>query len=102
MRTGFIQAFGKRLTDVVNSDLPDAEKKARLLPLIDADVDVEAVARFCLGRFARTSTPQQVSDFTRLFHQVLINNITSKIGEYKGVTFAAVGLRRRAAMARPW
>jgi len=84
----FVQAFGKRLTDVVNGDAPMADKKRLLQPLIDADVDVDTIARFCLGRFTSASTPQQIAEFTKLFHAVLINNITSKIGEYKGVTFS--------------
>jgi phospholipid transport system substrate-binding protein len=86
--TAFVENFGKQLTDVVNGDAPLAEKQQRLRPLIDADVDVDTIARFCLGRFTSSSTPQQIAEFTKLFHSVLINNITSKIGEYKGVTFA--------------
>ena len=39
------------------------------------------------ARFARIATPQQVTDYTRLFHDVLLNNITGKIGEFEGVTF---------------
>jgi phospholipid transport system substrate-binding protein len=83
----FVENFGKKLTDVVNGDAPLSEKQSRLRPLIDADVDVDAVARFCLGRFATTSSPQQIAEFTKLFHAVLVNNITSKVGDYKGVTF---------------
>jgi phospholipid transport system substrate-binding protein len=84
----FVQSFGKRLTDVVNGDAPMEDKKSRLQPLIDADVDVDTIARFCLGRFTSASSPAQIAEFTKLFHAVLINNITSKIGEYKGVTFS--------------
>jgi phospholipid transport system substrate-binding protein len=92
---GFVQTFGKRLTDVVNGDAPMAEKQKMLGPLIDADVDVETIAKFCLGRFTSSSSPQQIAEFTKLFHAVLINNITSKIGEYKGVTFAVGGANVR-------
>jgi phospholipid transport system substrate-binding protein len=84
----FVQNFGKRLTDVVNGDAPMADKQKRLQPLIDADVDVDTIARFCLGRFTGSSSPAQISQFTNLFHAVLLKNITSKIGEYKGVTFS--------------
>ena len=65
--------------------LPQKEQQIR--PLIDQAVDVDAIARFCLGRFVSTATPPQLTEFTRLFHGVLVNNITSKIGEYRGVTF---------------
>ena len=52
-----------------------------------AAVDVDGVARFCLGRFWRTASPQQQQNYMTLFHQVLVNNITSKLGEYRGVHF---------------
>lgn len=86
--TAFVQNFGKNLTDVVNGDASMSDKQKRLRPLIDADVDVDTIARFCLGRYTGTSSPAQIAEFTKLFHAVLINNITSKIGDYRGVTFA--------------
>lgn len=86
--TAFVQNFGKNLTDVVNGDASMSDKQKRLRPLIDSDVDVDTIARFCLGRFTGTSSPSQIAEFTKLFHAVLINNITSKIGDYRGVTFA--------------
>ena len=64
-----------------------SEKEQRLRPLIDQGVDVDAIAHFCLGRFANSATPQQVAEFTKLFHAVLVDNISSKLGEYRGVTF---------------
>ena len=85
--TGFVRGFGDRLVAVVNGDGSLAEKQQRIRPLIDQAVDVDAIARFCLGRFSTTATPQQMNEFTQLFHGVLVNNITSKIGEYRGVSF---------------
>ena len=46
------------------------------------------MAKFCLGRFWRTATPEQQKQYTLLFHSVLVNNITGKLGEYQGVTFS--------------
>ncbi len=86
----FVQSFGSKLVSVVNGDEALAQKQQALRPLIDQSVDVDAIARFCLGRFANTATPQQLAEFTTLFHAVLVDNITSKIGEYKGVTFKMV------------
>ena len=84
----FVEKFGTKLVGVVNSDQPLADKQQQLRPLIDGAVDVDTIAHFCLGRFSTTATPQQVKEFTTLFHAVLVNNITSKIGDYRGVTFA--------------
>ena len=85
--TAFIQDFGTRLVTVLNGDGSLAEKERRLRPLIDESVDVDTIARFCLGRYASTASAGQMTDFVRLFHDVLVLNITSKIGEYRGVGF---------------
>ena len=50
--------------------------------------DVDGVARFCLGRFWRTATPDQQTRFLAAFHEVLVTNISAKLGEYKGVKLA--------------
>ena len=93
----FVQSFGSHLTDVVNGDAPLSDKQQRLRPLIDADVDVDTIAKFCLGRFINVSSPQQVSEFTKLFRDVLLNNISSKLGDYKGVSFTVGGSNVRGA-----
>ena len=85
--TGFVQSFGSRLVTIVDTDVSDAEKQRQIRPLIDSAVDVDGIALFCLGRFASTATPKQLAEYKDLFHGVLVNNITSKVGEYRGVTF---------------
>ena len=85
--TGFVVQLGNSLTAVVNSPGSYADKKQRLAPLIEAAVDVDGIARFCLGRFWRTATPQQQAEYQRLFRQVLLNNVFGNIGEFQGVTF---------------
>jgi phospholipid transport system substrate-binding protein len=72
----------------VNGNSPLKEKQSALEKIIDRDVDVVDVARFCLGRFWRTATPQQQDEYKVLFHKVLVTNITGKVGEYQGVVFA--------------
>lgn len=85
--SAFIKSIGDQLVAVVNSPDPDREKRAKLTRIIDAAVDVDGVARFCLGRFWRFASPDQQQRYTQLFHQVLVTNITSKLGEYRGVHF---------------
>ncbi|MCQ8239661.1 MlaC/ttg2D family ABC transporter substrate-binding protein [Rhizosaccharibacter radicis] len=85
--TSFVRSLGDRLVSVVNSDSSTAEKKTQIQPLIDQNVDVDGIGRFCLGRFWRTATPAQQQRYLALFHKVLVNSITGKLGEYRGVTF---------------
>jgi phospholipid transport system substrate-binding protein len=83
----FIRNVGDQLVGVVNGTAPDSQKRTQLTQIIDSAVDVDGVARFCLGRFWRNASAQQQQNYTSLFHQVLVNNITSKLGEYRGVSF---------------
>ena len=83
--SAFVKGIGDRLVAVVNSPDSDRDKRAKLTAIIDGAVDVDGVARFCLGRFWRNASAEQQQRFTQLFHQVLVNNITSKLGDYQGV-----------------
>ncbi len=85
--SAFVKNIGDRLVSVVNGPESDREKRAKLTTIIDGAVDVDGVARFCLGRFWRNASPEQQQRYTELFHQVLVNNITAKLGEYRGVRF---------------
>ena len=85
--SAFVKNIGDKLVAVVNGTETDRDKRAKLTAIIDGAVDVDGVARFCLGRFWRSASAEQQQRYTELFHQVLVNNITSKLGEYRGVRF---------------
>ena len=53
--------------------------------MLNQDVDIDYIARSCLGRFWRTATPDQQQRYLALFHKVLTNAIDDKLGEYRGV-----------------
>lgn len=83
----FIKSTGDRLVAVVNGPGSAAEKRQAIGKIIVAAVDVDAVGRFCLGRFWRQTSPDQQKTYLALFQEVLITNITAKLGEYQGVRF---------------
>ena len=85
--SAFVRATGDKLVAVVNGPGTPREKRATLTQIIEAAVAVDDVARFCLGRFWRAASPDQQKRYTQLFHQVLVTNITAKLGEYQGVKF---------------
>jgi phospholipid transport system substrate-binding protein len=84
----FVQKAGQDLVGVVNGPGSSTAKTAAMQAIIDRTVDVTSVGRFCLGRFWRTATPEQQKDYLELFHHALVLNITSKVGEYQGVTIS--------------
>ncbi len=78
-----IQDAGKELGALVGGAQSPADKRRRMQPFVDRVVDVDAVARFCLGRAWSRATAAQQVEFTRLFHAVLVNNVAARMGDYQ-------------------
>jgi phospholipid transport system substrate-binding protein len=93
----FVKQFADGLVAVVNGPGSAASKQSALAPLIDNAVDVASIAKFCLGRFWASATPPQQAEYTQLFHQVLLNNISGHLGEYQGVSFTMTGSHPQGA-----
>jgi len=83
----FVKATGDKLVAVVNGPGSASQKRAEMSQIITAAVDVDGVGRFCLGRYWRQASAEQQKQYLELFHEVLITNITAKLGEYQGVKF---------------
>ncbi|HQT77300.1 MAG TPA: ABC transporter substrate-binding protein [Rhodopila sp.] len=83
----FVKSTGDKLVAIVNGPGSAEQKRAAMSRVINTAVDVDGVGRFCLGRYWRQATPQQQKEYLRLFHEVLVTNITAKLGEYQGVSF---------------
>ncbi len=86
--SAFVEQTGRALAAVANGPGTPEQKKAQLAAIVERSVDVDGVARFCLGRFWRQASPAQQQQYTTLFHRVLAANITGHLGEYRGVNFA--------------
>ncbi len=80
----FVQRAGGRLATTIGGAGSVEEKRQRIAPFMSEVVDVDGVARFCLGRFWRVATPEQRDTYLRLFHQVLANSIAGRLGQYQG------------------
>jgi phospholipid transport system substrate-binding protein len=78
----FIQQLGRELTSVVGDAATVAEKRLRLEPFLARIVDVEALARFCVGRYWRQATPEQQQEYLQLFLVMLTNTVASRVGVY--------------------
>lgn len=83
----FIEAQGKALVAVLDSDAPLPVKRAEVARLLRAAVDVRGVGQFVLGRHWRTASEAQRAEFLELFEETLVRNLSSRFGELQGVTF---------------
>ncbi len=85
--TAFVREIGNAMVQVVNGNAPKEEKAQAMAHIIDQRVDVNGIARFCLGPFWRQASPAQQKEYLNLFHRMLVFNIDTKMGDYRGVTF---------------
>ena len=85
--TQFINTIAQQIIAIIDKGAAPTEKSAQLQQLIDRDVAVDQIAQFCLGRYWRTATPAQRTQYAQLFHHVLLQSITGHLGEYKGITY---------------
>jgi phospholipid transport system substrate-binding protein len=89
----YVKGFVTQMAAIVNGPADQAAKKAALTPVVDANVDVPVIARFCLGRFWNSATPAQQQKYVAVFHRVMLNSIDDHLGEYQGVSFVVNGSR---------
>jgi phospholipid transport system substrate-binding protein len=82
-----VQQAGNQLVAVINAPGSPQQKRQTLTQIVDKTVDVNGIAQFCLGRYWRQASQEQKQRYLALFHQVLVTNITAKLGEYQGVKF---------------
>jgi phospholipid transport system substrate-binding protein len=85
--SAFIEATGRELVAAINVDGPVPQRRDRVGAILRRAVDVEGVGRFILGRWWRTANAQQQQEYLQLFQEVLIRNLSSRFGEYQGLTF---------------
>lgn len=89
----FVASFGSRLAAVANGAAPAAERRRFIGLIIDEAVDVEGVARFCLGRFWRLATEAQQGEFVQAFRDRLVDAVAARLASLKGLRFALAGSR---------
>jgi len=82
---GFVKSTSDRLVAIVNGAETPAERRTQLEQVVDATVDVDDIAHFCIGRFWRLATPEQQKQYMVLFHDLLVTKIGDHLGEYRGV-----------------
>jgi phospholipid transport system substrate-binding protein len=89
----FVKSTTEQLVAIVNAVSSPQEKRRRLREVLDAVVDHDDIARFCLGRFWRIATPDQQKQYMTLFYDLLAAQIAGHLGEYQGV-HVTMGLAR--------
>ena len=92
----FIRDSAGALVAIANGAGSSQEKHRQIAEVLDRSVDLEGIARSCLGRFWRTATQEQQLQYATLSRDLLVTKIADHIGEYHGVRLTMGAVRAGA------
>ena len=92
-----IQSTGNAMISIINSSAATAQKQAEFERLVFANVDVDGVARFVIGRFWRVATPAQQQAYMQTFRKLLVYAVTGQTSTFQGATFTVANPTQQPA-----
>ncbi len=63
-----------------------AQQKAAFGKLLKRYFDTNKIGKFALGRYRRQATPEQMTEYTKLFDKMIVDVYTQRFQEYSGQT----------------
>jgi phospholipid transport system substrate-binding protein len=87
--TTFVDKAGQDLVNAINDQrLNQAQRRDKVASILRTAIDIEGTGRFILGRYVRQASPAELQDYLKLFDEIIIRNLSSRFGEYRGVKFS--------------
>jgi phospholipid transport system substrate-binding protein len=93
----FIDQLGVQAIQVLGPDVTMARRVQRFRELFSADFDLPGIAQFTLGRYWRTTTPDQQQQFLSLLREYLAQAYAGRLAQYGGEKFAAISAQPQGA-----
>jgi phospholipid transport system substrate-binding protein len=91
--TAFMNQMWNRALELLNKKAPAAERQARFRELFHNDFDSPGIARFVLGRYWRTASPEEQKEFLKLFEEYVVYVYTARLSDFQGEQFKVNGAR---------
>jgi len=87
--TTFVDKAGQDLVNAINDQrLNQAQRRDKVASILRTAIDIEGTGRFILGRYVRQASPAELQDYLKPFDEIIIRNLSSRFGEYRGVKFS--------------
>lgn len=91
--TAFMNNLWTRTLELLNKKTPVAERQARFREMFHNDFDSPGIARFVLGRYWRTASPEEQKEFLKLFENYVVFVYTARLSDFEGEQFKINGAR---------
>jgi phospholipid transport system substrate-binding protein len=90
----FIADLGDRALQVLvlDSQTP-SERDEAFRSLLSEGFDLPLIGRYALGRYWRRATPEQRTEYRKLFEDFIVETYVARLGEYSGETLQVVTSR---------
>ncbi len=89
----FMSEMWNRSIEILSKKLPQTERLARFRELFEADFDGPGIARFVLGRYWRSASPQEQQEFLKLFDDYVVFVYGTRLANFNGESFKVRGSR---------
>lgn len=67
---------------ISDKSLDRTGREAQFAALLDTNADMQRIAAFCLGQFLRTPTPEQKSEYIKLFDNFVVKVYVTRLSDY--------------------
>jgi phospholipid transport system substrate-binding protein len=94
--TAFMHDLWNHALELLNTKTPIAQRRAQFRALFRNDFDSPGIARFVLGRYWRTASPEEQKEFLRLFEDYVVFVYTARLSDFGGEQFKIAGARQDA------
>lgn len=90
------EAFVEKVTregieEIINANVSQTVKDQRFEKLFNNALDLNFIGQFVLGRYWRTSTPEQKKGFINAYRELNIKTWSKRFDEFKGKKFVFKG-----------
>ncbi len=76
-----------------NEGLSDEQRTAEFRKLLNSNFDMATIGRFALGRYWKTATPAQQSEYQKLFKTMIVKIYSRRFKDYNGQKLEITGAR---------
>lgn len=91
--TAFMNKLWNHALELLNNKSPIAQRQAQFRALFHNDFDSPGIARFVLGRYWRTASPEEQKEFLKLFEDYVVFVYTARLSDFGGEQFKISGSR---------
>ena len=91
----FVEDIAERGLGLLSDDsMSQKEHEAAFRDLLNDNFDMKTIGRFALGRYWRTSSPEERTEYLKLFNEMVVNVYTKRFSEYNGEALKVVSARK--------